>query len=255
MLIDRINKNYQNLNDTDEHILKTILKDITVVEKMNIMELATLCSTSRTSILRFCKKLEFSGYSEFKNYIKWENRQNTTSTISDSKSYIKKDFESTYFQLTNTIQVKEIAKKIKEANKVFIYGTGQAQQYCARELQRLFMQINKYLYIMFAAEEFKLGINHLNSSDLVIIISLSGNIDIIEAQLNILKYKSIPIASVTNLENNKLASMSDYRLYVVSSPISLHNDIIHNSFSNFFVAIEYIFLTYLELYKPDCFSQ
>ncbi|MBS7428727.1 PTS transporter subunit EIIC [Virgibacillus pantothenticus] len=57
----------------------------------------------------------------------------------------------------------------------------------------------------------------------------------------------------------ELLSLQDFiifsGLYVVSSPISLHNDIVHNSFSNFFVAIEYIFLTYLEMYNPDYFSQ
>ena len=71
MLSDLINENYKKLNDADLYSLKrieTIGKDI---EKMNIEQVASHCDTSKSSILRLTQKLGFSGYSEFKNYIKW----------------------------------------------------------------------------------------------------------------------------------------------------------------------------------------
>lgn len=249
LLTDRINKYYNQLNETDLHILKVIMSDTKSVEDMSIEVLAKKCTTSRTSILRFCKKIGFSGYSEFKSFLKWESQSKTSiNDPIDARKFIQTDFEATYFQLNDTNQIDEVVKKIKESNRVFVYGTGQAQQYCAREFQRLFMQIDKYIYVMMATEEFKLGTHHLDSSDLVIIISLSGNVDSIQDQLRILQSKGVPIASITNLESNPLASMSTYRLYAVSSPVDIHQNLVHNSFINFFVVVEYIFESYIKQY-------
>lgn len=47
-------------------IWTVILDDPTVVSEHSIIDAATLCGTSKFAMLRFAKKLGYSGYSEFK---------------------------------------------------------------------------------------------------------------------------------------------------------------------------------------------
>ena len=245
MLSDLINENYKKLNDADLYSLKrieTIGKDI---EKMNIEQVASHCDTSKSSILRLTQKLGFSGYSEFKNYIKWKTPKSTAEHLPYTD--LKADFKNTCIHLESSNQLEEIAKLIRDSNQVLVYGTGQAQRYCAMEFQRVFMQVNKYIYYVGASDEFRLLAKGLEKGSVVIIISLiffkSPDKDIVQ----MMKLRDVKVISLTNFQNNELAALADHRLYAVSSDIPIGENLIHSSFVNFFVVIEYLFRKYLEL--------
>lgn len=247
MLSDLINQNYKKLNDADLYSLKCIVDIGKGIEKMNIEQMASHCDTSKSSILRLTQKLGFSGYSEFKNYIKWKSPK----LAADVQAYpdLKADFKNTCIHLDSSNQLAEIAQLIKDSSQVFVYGTGQAQRYCAMEFQRLFMQINKYIYYVGATDEFRLLAKGLEKGSVVIIISLSGDMNKIEDVVRMMKLKDIKVISLTNFQNNELAALADYRLYAVSSEIPIGENLIHNSFVDFFVVIEYLFREYLKIYK------
>ena len=76
MLIEAINKNYDKLNESDIQSLSIIMAIVYKISEMSIEDLANECNTSKSTILRLTQKLGFTGYSEFKNYLKWENKEN-----------------------------------------------------------------------------------------------------------------------------------------------------------------------------------
>lgn len=67
-----INKNYEHFSDIDENIAKFVLNCKDKIGNMGINEVAQKSFASKSSVLRFSQKLGFSGFSEFKNYIKRE---------------------------------------------------------------------------------------------------------------------------------------------------------------------------------------
>lgn len=240
-----INDNYASLNQTDLYILKVVMSKKTGLGNIGIEELAKECNTSRTSILRMTKKLGFHGYSEFKNILQWQKKEDTTTNMLDTFKLLESDMIQTSNFLNQNNQISQITAHLRKAKRVFIYGTGQAQRYCAQELQRLFMQIDSYFYNMSASAEFKLAVKNLTPDDLIIIISLSGDARNIEPELRLLNTKEVPIVSITNFENNKLAGLSTYRLYAINTGIELKNEVEHHSFVPFFLIIEYLFRDYL----------
>lgn len=243
LLSERINKHYSSLNDTEIYILKKILALQTEIDKLGIEELARKCDTSKSSIMRLTQKIGFSGYSEFKSYVKWEKNKKPTMD-EDNFTCLEEDFLQTIKQMKDSTQIERLAEKIKESDQIILYGTGQAQRHCAMEMQRIFMQVNKHMYFISASDEFSLTTKNLKENDLVIVLSLSGNIQKVEDSLRTLKLNNVPIASITNMQNNPLSSMADYRLYAISSPMSIDNGLLHNSFTNFLLVIEYIFRSY-----------
>jgi RpiR family transcriptional regulator, glv operon transcriptional regulator len=74
-----INKHYNRLNETDFHILKYILNHKSECHKLGINSLAEKCNVSRSSILRLAQKLGFSGYSEFRVFLKWQEQEGNNS--------------------------------------------------------------------------------------------------------------------------------------------------------------------------------
>lgn len=79
---------------------------------------------------------------------------------------------------------------------------------------------------------------------------MSGDAKGLEDVLHILKLNKVTIVSITNMQQNKLSTLADYRLYMFSSPLELEQKLIHNSFSNAYVVIEYLFRAYFK-YKTE----
>ena len=62
----------KNLSDNALAVLRFIYDNILEVPDMSIHELAQRISYSTSTIIRFCKKLGFSGFSEFKYALRSE---------------------------------------------------------------------------------------------------------------------------------------------------------------------------------------
>ena len=62
----------QKYNETDICIYKYIVSNIDKVQYMTIRELAKAIHISTSTILRFCNKNNFEGYSDFKEALKKE---------------------------------------------------------------------------------------------------------------------------------------------------------------------------------------
>ncbi|MNI58323.1 HTH-type transcriptional regulator GlvR [compost metagenome] len=83
-----------------------------------------------------------------------------------------------------------------------------------KDLQRSFMSINEYFYIIHDNEQIESIVEDLTFQDVVIIISLSGNSKTLFPIMKKLNAKKVKVISITNLEANYLSSMAPYNLYV-----------------------------------------
>lgn len=246
-----VNEHYDSLNDNELHMLNYIMNNKKESATLSINDLADRCNVSKSSLLRFTKKLGFSGYSEFKFYIKWENesKESNVDNVNVTESLIQ-DIQSTISHL-NLPQIDEICEIIYNARRVFLYGTGYSQMNVAKELQRNFMAINEYFYLIHDNEQIESIIQNLNSDDVVIIISLSGNSKILFPIMKQLSAKNIKAISMTNLNANYLSSMTPYNLYSTVSEVKTPIREL-NTFIPFYIVGEVLCRQYLmcKMSKP-----
>jgi DNA-binding MurR/RpiR family transcriptional regulator len=66
----------KTLNDLELGIYQYVQKNMAKIDKMKIRELAGELHCSTTTILRFCRKLDCNGYSEFKLRLKMLSAKN-----------------------------------------------------------------------------------------------------------------------------------------------------------------------------------
>lgn len=245
-----INKNYEYFSDIDENIAKYVLKNRGEVGYMGINEVAQNSFTSKSSVLRFSQKLGFSGFSEFKNYLKREAAMKTNSQEPDELfEQVLTDIEKTLEYLKN-VDLQSIYGALDSCKNIYILSTGVAQENQAKELQRLFMMSSgRSVHILpgsIYSSEYKRIIENVEAEDLIFVLSLSGENPNLDGVLDIPKLKGVKTISLTNFKSNSLAGKADFNLYASSTLNPASQKWWNQSVSSFFVVLEALLFGYLD---------
>ncbi|TVP93034.1 MAG: MurR/RpiR family transcriptional regulator [Alkalibacterium sp.] len=243
MLHELINKYAEFLTDNDYHILSYVEKEPERVANMTIMELSQQCNMSKSSILRMTKKLGFSGYSEFKYYLKESSAKNDSSgnVFELSENDIKRTV-----QLFDNQDKQPIYSLIDEAETIYAYGTGWGQQNALQELSRYLLSMDKRVYLIPSLRELQVASKNMSSDDLVIIASLSGDLDEVTSDLKKISHQGVPTLSITSFKNNHLAELSTYQLYFQSTDFGFAYNVAHKSFIGLHAIIDLLVRGYLD---------
>jgi RpiR family transcriptional regulator, glv operon transcriptional regulator len=245
-LSKQINQNYNQFSENDKFILNYILQNKEICQYMNVSELAQRSMSSPASIVRLSKKLGYSGFSELKYYLKNEINEESQMKF-DTTNYLnelKNDIDLTVKLFKQTDLSKQYAL-IKESNNIYAYATGTAQKNMLHELNRYMLSIDKNLVIIPSNSELEMVSSFAANIDLLIIISLSGDTKDLEHSLRMLKLKKVPILSITDIKNNKLANYSPNNLYYHPTSLSKKGNISKVSFVTLNIVIDLFFQDYI----------
>lgn len=242
-----INKHYSQLHENDFYILKYILNNKSTCYELGINNLADKCNVSRSSILRLAQKLGFSGYSEFRVFLKWQDQEDIQMVVSSVDAF-NTDIQETLKYAKNK-DFQQLCELIDNAERIFVFGTGTLQLNCADELQRMFLAMQKQLYVIRSQRELEILLPSISVEDVIIFISLSGDTPVIFPTVQTLVSKGIPFISITNLKNNRLARMTPYNLYASCSETGINEGVMINSCTPFFIIGEILFQHYVDYRK------
>lgn len=247
-----INERYEKLNPGDLHILKYIQANRADCVEMNIAELAHRCNVSSTSILRTTKKLGFSGFSEFKYFLKSAHPSAPDALTRYSLENLHGDIQQTIKMFQQNATCSDLFQTMRKAKNLYSYGTGQGQRLMLHELTRCLLNVGKNLILLPELTELKIASQHFTSSDLLFIVSLSGNVPSLKKTLQQLDILQLPIVSITNLQNNELASIAQYNFYFQTSHIEPSSNLNQSSFLTLHLLLHLIYEGYVEyLFERD----
>ena len=148
-----VKKNEEKLSNTDITIAEEILKN-GLDYSISINDFAQKCFTSRTSVLRFAKKLGFSGYSQLKYYVNDNEKED---------SYNQDD------------DLAELYKKIKKCDKIFIYGNGGYEKIIKSALKMYLLEIGILAEVYSGGEEMKAFTGKMLENSGVFIVDFNDN--------------------------------------------------------------------------------
>ena len=244
MKIDElVNENYDKLTENDHQIFKYISKNKFDVSEITSEELAKRCHVSRTTLLRFCHKLDLKSFAELKYLLKsqeYTEDKNSAINIEEAcKSYHKIIDEMKEYKY------KDICSLIHNAETIYIYGTGNAQKTKAETFKHMFLSMGKCVIELFDIGEIKFIQNKFLTKDLFIIISLSGEA---LAGINILKSIekcNVNTLSITRFDNNTIARMCKHNLYVETKMLHWYENLNYEITAAFYVLLDILFVNYL----------
>lgn len=245
-LEELINKNYKQLNDNDLLIWKYIAANRKICEKLSIDELANRCHVSRTTILRFSKRLGLKGYAELKVYLRISN-----GTYKKAQSGLETIYHSyhEYMEYLKNKDLSRIIEYINKAKNLYVYGTGSIQNDVALELKRSFLSVDRLFFNIKSINETDAFVDIMDHQDLIIMISYSGNTPTMIEFARKLKAKNVPIISITVNKDNDLSHIANEAIFVSTPNIVNPLGPVYEGLVNYFILIDFIIAKYIDYYR------
>lgn len=211
-----------SFNELETSLYDYICKNSEKVIYMRIRDLADETHVSTSTILRFCRKLNCEGFSEFKVKLKLYLDENVESQLKSSQ-YALTEFVERTLKGNLEATIREAASMIVKSDNLIFIGTGSSgilAEYGARYFSSLgkFSMYVKDPYIPIHA-------NYLHNST-TIALSVTGENSFTISHLNQLKQKGSNIISITNNKHCTIAKMADMNIsYYVTEEWYKHSNI------------------------------
>ncbi len=225
-IMHKIHTLYDDMGRSEKRIADYILSNTQEIVDLSISELASKCGSGDATVVRFSRRLGFTGYQALKLGIASEinSLSAVDSTIKKTDScyeIFQKRINDIQVSLKNTeavlnhTQLELAAKSIMNAKKIIIFGLGNSSAIAvdaAHKFLRLGLNAqsccDNHLQTIIAS--------HLDGDSVAIGISHSGSSkDIVEA-LQISKNNNAKTICITNYGNSPILAVSDIRLFTQS---------------------------------------
>ena len=246
-LEELVHINYDRLNEGDLEIWEYIFNHKKECAGMTIEQCAAMCNVSRTTILRFAKKLNLSGYTEFKYLLKAETAvaenaagENGIDISQLAHNFIRllEDLPSRDYQTFNEL--------MDAARRVFLVPSGHTQSVAVMELQNL-LTVHTAKTTVVADSRSRRGamLNTVQPSDLVMFVSQSGENEMLQEIARELKWKKVPIITFTQVKSNPMAQLADLPIYYPVRVFPGIGERGYTSIGSLYVVIEFYLANYI----------
>jgi DNA-binding MurR/RpiR family transcriptional regulator len=213
MIIERLH-NQSGFTENEKIIAEYILNHMEDVQQLTADELAKVTLTSKSSIVRLCKKLGIAGYLEFKKLIFAEvtmerksSKTNELSTLSDKSKYsdyvknLDWLYESVMEQIKEQLnhnEMKRVINQLNQMERIEFYSSGLGHsigEATAHKYSGLGIESTAFSSV----NEGFLATNKSNSKTAAFVISLSGkNPSVIQMAKILQKYGIYVVGIVGN---------------------------------------------------------
>ncbi len=182
---------------------------------MSITELASRLNVAEATVVRFCKKLGYNGFQDFKLSL---SKELGTALRSDVSSVVKRIAQQMTDAITETSyslqydKCQEIAKLIAGANRIGAFGVGNSSV-TAMEIGNVLARIGINVIVTPDPHMQAMIASNMTDRDLLILISVSGSTKDIIDVAEIAKANGVKIVVITCYDRSPLAKLGDYVLF------------------------------------------
>lgn len=193
-----------SFNELELHLYHYVMQHKDKVVYMRIRDLAEGANVSTSTVMRFCRKLDCDGFTEFKVKLKLLLDEDSEPAIKTGRHVLTEFFERTENEQF-TLKLDDAAREVSEANHVYFIGLGSSgtlAEYGSRYFSNLrtFSTFLKDWYVPIHAD--------LQDS-LTIALSVSGENEFTISHLHKLKMSGSKILSITNNAQSTIAKIAD----------------------------------------------
>lgn len=190
---------YNTLSSNQKEIHNFILSNMNELEDFTINDVANACFCSKTSVNRYCKKMDASGFIELKNSLFYYS-----SRKAKTNEQVHQSLRASVDEL-NIQDIELFCNELMKHKIIYIFGTG-TSFIMAQYLQRL---LNRLGIAAVASNEAHF-INNLNQVDACIMISTTGE-TYVSLQVADKLSNRATVMSITR-KNSRMDKISDISL-------------------------------------------
>ncbi|QUI22958.1 MurR/RpiR family transcriptional regulator [Vallitalea pronyensis] len=201
------------LTKADKKIKAYIIKNEQEVIYSSLTQMAKEVKVGETSILRFCRKLGYSGFQDFKIELAKQSHQEIEEVLTVD-NYVDRIAQNMMTSIDNTRMIidqkalDQAVQRLRQARHILFYGLG-ASGITASEASGRFTRIG---YFTQAISDNHYQLIHsaiIKQQDVIVAISLSGSTKEIIDAVKVAKENGACIIAITNQKKSLLATLSD----------------------------------------------
>jgi len=197
-----------SLNNLEMMVYNFVLKNRDKVMYMTIRELADAAGVSTTTVLRFCRKLNCEGYSEFRLRFKLYLEQNEPQQTNFGAGEI-----ISFFKGVNNDEFDRLLDKavdiILASERIIFVGAGTSGA-LAKYGARFFSNVGKFSNHI--DDPYFPVTNDMAKNALAIVLSVSGETEEILRFAGQFSLHRCTVLSVTSHEHSRLAKLADFNI-------------------------------------------
>lgn len=239
-LLNNIEAIFSTLSRQERKVALKVLQNPQEVQSMNITKLAKKAGVSNATITRFVRRMECSDFHDFKLKLAISAASSPEVPVSSSDSmgdkvyeFYQKVLQGTWKQL-DTDTIHNIVHAITKARRVYVYGLG-SSGYTAQEFTQRLIRMGIAAFCTVDSHMMFIDSTIVNSDDVIIAISQSGNTDDVNVACSLAKQKGTKIISITGFYQSPLIELSTWSAVVKNS-----NFVDNTRFINSQLAIVYV---------------
>ena len=241
----------RELHESEKEVISFLIRQRMQDEHPGIRTVAEELFLSTSSVIRLCKKLGFSGYSEFMYHLGLKVKQagepekETVETIHRPIESAKRQFLDHYMRTFDAIDEQSIEGFLQELNnhnKIYLYGAGFStlfSSYLAKKLE-LF---GFYVYSGTTSDSRVLFLNNISRYQLFIVFSRSGETGKVIEKVKAAKEHGMKTVLFTGNRESTTADLSDFVFSVWDPTIESQREFQVTSYeSNMYMLIDIILM-------------
>lgn len=218
------------LTDSERIVADYIVNHTNEAPYMSVTSIADATYTSNASVVRFCKKIGYKGFKDFKtdlilSTINQDNKQdyddqkllNDNSISSAKESIIHNNIQvlQETIDLLSDEAIERTANAINHAKRMNVFGIGQSHL-ISLDMQMKFQRINRQCDVFVDSHTQLVAASLMNKGDVAIAISYSGKTEEVNNAIEVAKERGAFIAAITKYGDTPLSQLSDVNLFCSS---------------------------------------
>lgn len=246
-VIGKLKSSEIKLTKSEKKLSEYILNNKEKVIYKTVTEISKLCGVGEATIIRFCRKLGYKGFQDFKVSFAKEISLTQNNVLSgpidkdDSIETIARKFYTINLEvLKQTMSILDYDKITKcteailKAKKVHFMGIGHSG-ITSEEAKYKFMRIGLNCNVYGDGHTMLMMASIMDKDDLIVAISHSGNTPEIIKAVKLAKENGAKVMYIGTNENSQIASMSDFCLYYVSKETLFQTGAVSTKIAQIFI--------------------
>lgn len=243
----KVSKFENKFSDLEKRIAQFILKNKLMLLDSNVAQIARLCNVSDASIIRFAKKLGYSGFAQMKISLASSMTLNDTITEHTTNDLYSDLCQTTHENFLRTIKgidkkkIDLIIDKVIQAKTIFVLAVGKTYPVALDVVYKL-SKLGLKIFTSELPEILITTCKNLNEDDLVLVISHSGESETLLQAVSQANENNCDVVLISNFDNSPLSKMSDD--LILTNVYNIDSGLMANSFSRMteFFLIDLLYL-------------
>ncbi len=254
-LIVKIRFLIPSLPRAEKAVAQALLDNPEAILHMNLATIAQETGSSEASVIRFCRHMDFSGFTEMKQAFARavaegeQVHEEELEKSDDMSTILKKVFQSNVQTLNDTLILAEDEKytqaldALLNAKAIHFFGTGDAQAVC----QLAYMKFSRLGIPCTANSDVMLQLitaGNIQKGDVAIAISYEGRSKNIVQSMEIAKERGATTISITKMNKSPLLRYTDIALFIAISDLTIGRDKVTRRVADQFI-MDALYLGYI----------